>query len=277
LKISILGAGPIPNKLAQVLRDNSLVDLFTSQEITIDSVEVFKYETFTSQMVDSEVVILAWRGLPSPGSEKSKILKHLVENISPDSLIINLSSVAVYGQNPGINYETTPPKPINSYGHSKLDLEFYLNTFAISKVCNLRISNVFGDPGFSDVLNSILDGVINAVEVELVSPTTVSRDFISIDRFIEILKQILLLSNAIARREFINVSAGKSMTLHELMNLVEHLSSSKISFLEVPLRNDVINQSLISNVKMMELLNYEVSSQALEIQNYVRYQLDNVK
>jgi UDP-glucose 4-epimerase len=228
-------------------------------------------------MVDSEVVILAWRGLPSPGSEKSKILKHLVENISPDSLIINLSSVAVYGQNPGINYETTPPKPINSYGHSKLDLEFYLNTFAISKVCNLRISNVFGDPGFSDVLNSILDGVINAVEVELVSPTTVSRDFISIDRFIEILKQILLLSNAIARREFINVSAGKSMTLHELMNLVEHLSSSKISFLEVPLRNDVINQSLISNVKMMELLNYEVSSQALEIQNYVRYQLDNVK
>jgi nucleoside-diphosphate-sugar epimerase len=277
LKISILGAGPIPNKLARVLCGNSLVELFTSQEITIDGVEVFKYETFTSRMVDSDVVILAWRGLPSPGSEKAEVLKYLVQNVSPNSMIINLSSVAVYGQNSGINYETTIPKPINAYGQSKLDLEIYLDSFATSKVCNLRISNVFGDPGFSDVLNSILNGAKSAVEVELVSPTSVARDFISIETLIDILIQILFLSKTQARGEVINVSAGKSMTLHELLNLVEHLSSSKISCLEVPLRNDVINQSLISNVKMMELLNYEVNSQALEIQNYVRYQLDNVK
>jgi len=277
LKISILGAGPIPNKLAQVLRGNSLVELFTSQEIAIDGVEIFKYETFTSRMVDSEVVILAWRGLPSPGSEKAEVLKYLVQNVSSNSTIINLSSVAIYGQNSGINYETTVPKPINPYGQAKLDLEIYLNTFAVSKVCNLRISNVFGDPGFSDVLNSILDGAKNAVEVELVSPTSVSRDFISIETLIEILERILVLSKIQARREVINVSAGKSINLYELLNLVEHLSSSKISYFEAPLREGVIKQSLISNLKIIALLNYEVSSQTLEIQKYVRYQLGNTK
>ena len=277
MKISILGAGPIPNKLAQVLRGNSLVELFTSQEITIDGVEVSKYQTFTSRMVDSEVVILAWRGLPSPGSEKAEVLKYLVQNISSNSTIINLSSVAVYGQNSDINYETTVPKPINTYGQSKLDLEIYLDSFATSKVCNLRISNVFGDPGFNDVLNRILDGARNTLKVELVSPTFVSRDFISIETLIEIFKQILFLSKTLARREVINVSAGKSMFLCELLNLVEHLSGSKISYIEAPLRDGVIKQSLISNLKIMELLSYEVSSQTLEIQNYVRHQVGNTK
>ena len=277
MKISILGAGPIPNKLAQVLRGNSLVELFTSQEITIDGVEVSKYQTFTSRMVDSEVVILAWRGLPSPGSEKAEVLKYLVQNISSNSTIINLSSVAVYGQNSNINYETTVPKPINTYGQSKLDLEIYLDSFATSKVCNLRISNVFGEPGFNDVLNRILDGARNTLKVKLVSPTFVSRDFISIETLIEIFKQILFLSKSLARREVINVSAGKSMFLCELLNLVEHLSGSKISYIEAPLRDGVIKQSLISNLKIMELLSYEVSSQTLEIQNYVRHQVCNTK
>ena len=277
MKISILGAGPIPNKLAQVLRGNSLVELFTSQEITIDGVEVSKYRTFTSRMVDSELVILAWRGLPSPGSEKAEVLKYLVQNVSSNSTIINLSSVAVYGQNSDINYETTVPKPINTYGQSKLDLEIYLDSFATSKVCNLRISNVFGDPCFNDVLNRILDGARNALKVELVSPTFVSRDFISIETLIEIFKQILFLSKTLARREVINVSAGKSMFLCELLNLVEHLSGSKISYFEAPLREGVIKQSLISNLKIMELLSYEVSSQTLEIQNYVRHQVGNTK
>lgn len=277
MKISILGSGPIPNKLAKELRGNSSVELFTSQEIMIDDIRVSNYETFTSRMVDSEVVIIAWRGLPSPGSEKAEALKYLVQNVSSNSTIINLSSVAVYGQNSAINYETTVPKPINPYGHSKLDLEIYLDNFAASKVCNLRISNVFGDPGFNDVLNRILEGVRNGINVELVSPTSVSRDFISIVTFIEILKQILFLSKALRWREVINVSSGKSMTLHELLILVEHLSNSKISCLEVLLRDDVIKQSLISNSRIMELLNYKVSSQTLEMQNYVRHQVNIAK
>lgn len=277
MKISILGSGPIPNKLAEELSGNYLVELFTSQEVTIDGIGVFNYETFTSRVVDSEVVILAWRGLPSPGSEKAEVLKYLVQNVSSNSTIINLSSVAVYGQNSGINYETTVPKPINPYGQSKLDLEVFLDNFAASKVCNLRISNVFGDPGFIDVLNRILEGARNRVKIELVSPTAVSRDFISIDTLIEILKQVLFQSKALQTREVINVSAGKSMTLHELLSLVEHLSYSKISCLEVPLSDNVIKQSLVSNLRIMELVNYKVSSQTLEMQKYVRYQVNTAK
>ena len=272
MKISILGAGPIPNKLAQVLSANSFVDLFTSQEIRIENVEIFEYKTFMAQMVGSEIVIVAWRGLPCPGSEKADVLKCLVKNLSPDSMILNLSSVAVYGQNPGINYEKTVPKPINPYGHSKLDLETYLNSFAASKVCNLRISNVFGAPGFNDVLNRIIDGALNAGAVELVSPNLVSRDFISIETLIDILERITFKSKALARRELMNVAAGKSFNLYELLNLVECLKGSKISYLEIPLREDVIKQSFISNVKMKALLNHEVNEQSLKMRDYVRNQ-----
>jgi len=273
LKISILGAGPIPNKLAQVLSANSFVELFTSQEIRIENVEVFEYKTFMAQMVDSEVVIVAWRGLPGPGSEKAEVLKCLVQNISPDSIILNLSSVAVYGQNSGINYETAVPKPINPYGLSKLALETYLNSFAASKVCNLRISNVFGAPGFNDVLNRILDGALNAGAVELVSPNFVLRDFISIETLIDILERIIFRSKALARRELMNVAAGKSINLYELLNLVECLNGSKISCFEIPLSEDVIKQSFISNAKMKALLNHEVNEQTLRMQGYVRDQL----
>jgi nucleoside-diphosphate-sugar epimerase len=273
LKISILGAGPIPNNLAEALRGNFLVEIFSGQEITLNNIQVFKYKEFTSQIIDSDIVILAWRGLPSPESEKAEVLKYLVQNISSNAMIFNLSSVAVYGQNLGVNFETTVPKPINSYGHSKLDLENYLNTFAGSKVCNLRISNVFGAPGFNDILNRILDSALNAGIIELVSPTFVSRDFISIDTFIYVLERILFTSKALARREVINVSAGKSMNLCELMNLVEDLNVSKISYLEIPLSEDVIIQSFVSNVKIKALLNHEINEQSLKMRDFVRDQL----
>jgi hypothetical protein len=252
LKISILGAGPIPNKLAQVLRGNSLVELFTSQEITIDSVQVFKYETFTSQLVDSEVVILAWRGLPSPGSEKADVLKYLVQNILPSSIIINLSSVAVYGQNPGINYETTVPKPINPYGQSKLDLEVYLNTFAVSKVCNLRISNVFGDSNFTDIVNKMLVAASFNTTINLVEPHKIYRDYISIDFLIVILKSFIDSSNQLGARNLFNLSSGTSINLLELKEFIEVSLGIHIAFNSSGLTLDTIEISKVSNLNLSQ-------------------------
>jgi hypothetical protein len=274
LKISILGSGPIPNKLAQAIQFDSPVKLFTSQDISIENVDVLNYETFINKKIDFDVVVIAWRGIPSKESEKGKVLEHLVRNIPNTGLILNLSSVAVYGSNPEISSEITIPRPINTYGHSKYDLELYLNTFAESKVCNLRISNVFGDPSFTDVLNSILDGAVKAKSINLVSPSVVSRDFISMVTLIEILKHIISVSNNLPRREVINISSGVSITLSALLNFVEDLRGSKLLHHELPLSDDLIEQSLVSNKKMTSFLNYDIDSQSIEMQRYIRARLD---
>jgi hypothetical protein len=63
------------------------------------------------------------------------------------------------------------------------------------------------------------------------------------------------------------------MNLCELMNLVEDLNGSKISYLEIPLSEDVITQSFVSNVKIKALLNHEINEQSLKMRDFVRDQL----
>jgi nucleoside-diphosphate-sugar epimerase len=172
-----------------------------------------------------------------------------------------------------MNFETTNPKPINSYGQSKFDLECYLNATAASKVCNLRISNVFGDPKFNDILNRILDGILNKKSIDLVSPKSISRDFISIGALIGALKVVISLSESLAKREVINISSGESTTLYSLLNIVENLGGSKTSFVELSVSNDLIERSVISNSKMNTLLNHEIKSQSLELQKYIQHRL----
>jgi nucleoside-diphosphate-sugar epimerase len=269
LKISILGAGPIPNKLAQTLRRNSTVELFTSQEITIDSVEVFEYETFTSRIIDSKVVVLAWRGLPRPESEKAEVLKYLVQNIASNSVIFNLSSVAVYGQNKGINYETTIPKPINSYGQSKLNLEIFLDTFAASKVCHLRISNVFGDSKFKDIVNKMLKAHSQNTTINLVEPQKQYRDYISIDFLILVLKSFIVSSNQLDTRNVFNISSGTSMNLSELREFIEVSLGSRIAFCTSEMTPDIIEVSRVSNMKVSQHLQVFSNNNLDELRDYV--------
>ena len=269
MKISILGAGPIPNKLAEELRDNFLVEIFSSQEITIKNFEVFKYKKFTSKIIDSDIVILAWRGLPSPESEKAEVLKYLVQNISSNAIIFNLSSVAVYGQNLGVNFETTVPKPINLYGHSKLDLETYLDTFAISKVCNLRISNVFGDTQFNDIINKIIIANSRNTKINLIEPEKVYRDFISINNLIDILISLIVSSNQLDARSLFNISSGKSSSLLELKELIEVSLGSQIAFSAYELSPNEIEISRVSNLKVSQYLQISSNNSLDDLRDYL--------
>jgi nucleoside-diphosphate-sugar epimerase len=255
--------------LAKELCGNSLVELFTSQEITIDGIGVFNYETFTSRMVDSEVVILAWRGLPSPESEKAEVLRYLVQNISPSSIIINLSSVAVYGQNPGINYETTVPKPINPYGQSKLDLEVYLDTFALSKVCNLRISNVFGDSKFNDIVNKMITAASNNTTINLVEPHKVYRDYISIDFLIVVLKGFIDSLHQLNSRNQFNLSSGTSINLLELKEFIEVSLGSQIASNTSELTLETIEISKVSNLNVSQYLQIFTKNNLDDLREYV--------
>ena len=270
MKIAILGSGPIPNRFAQELDAASVVELFTSQKVRVDGIKVSDYRSLLNMIPDFEVVVLAWRGIPKAGTEKAEVLKHIVREASPDALILNLSSVSVYGQNSETNFETNTPRPINPYGYSKYYLERYLNIFATSKVCNLRISNVFGHPDFDDILNRMLLSAENHKSIEIVSPAEVTRDFISISTLTSNLKSLLLVSKNLGNREIFNLSSEKSLTLIELKNFVENHLSKSVSFSEKPCTSELILNSNISNQKIRLLLKLEKRFDLAEISDYLQ-------
>ena len=268
MKISILGSGPITNALARALGRNSMVKLYTERTTWIDGVEVLKYQSFISQAIDSDILILAWRGLPEQGSEKEVVLEHLAQNSPVNALILNLSSVAVYGENSDINFETVVPKPINSYGHAKYNLECYLNTYAIPKVCNLRISNVFGDPEFTDIVNKILNA--NKRPTNLITPEATSRDFISQKSLISSISNLIKTSHRIPRREVFNISTGNSLTLMELKNLIESTLNLEILWAPIPQDSMVIQVSMVSNLKLRTFLDIKFTSDNEELISYIK-------
>ena len=270
MKISILGYGPIPEKLARELSVDASVELFTSQEIFDFGVPIYDYDSFLAKDLDFDVLILAWRGLPQAGTQKAKVLRYLVEKSPTDSLIINLSSVSVYGQNSSVNTEETEPRPINDYGYSKLFLERYLNIFATSRVCNLRISNVFGDEKFNDVINRIIGAAVNQKSIELVSPATVLRDFISISTLNNLVKSLIEDAKRVSRRALFNVSSGSSLSLLEVKTLIENCCAKEISFQESSIDNSLIEISKISNEKISLFLDRDYQGKTEEIEVYAK-------
>ena len=270
MKISILGYGPIPEKLAHELSKEEKVELFTSQKVSNLGVPVHDYDSFLETELDFDVLILAWRGLPKNGTEKADVLRYLVKNSPTRSLIINLSSVAVYGQNSSVNTEETEPHPINDYGYSKFFLERYLNIFATSTVCNLRISNVFGHPNFDDVLNRMLHAARSEIAIDIVSKNEVKRDFISINTLVENLQSLLFVFHKINHRETLNVSSGFSLALTDLIRIVETCSDKRVPFLEQKGSTDLILNSMISNKKLRSILKNHEKSEMAEITSYLQ-------
>ncbi len=270
LKVAILGSGPIPNLLAQELNSYAEIKLFTSQNVGIDGINFSDYQSLLTSELDFDVMVLAWRGMPKAETEKADVLRHVVKEATLETLIINLSSVSVYGQNSDVNFETTTPHPINPYGYSKYYLERYLNIFANSKVCNLRISNVFGHPDFSDVLNKMIRSVENNEPVNLVSPNVVSRDLISINKVTQTVKYLLLDFASMDRRELFNLSSEKSFTLMELKYLIETCVNKKMVFSEIAGGSELIIKSMVANSKIKSFLGHNIDFETEEISNYVR-------
>ena len=269
MNICILGSGLITKRLAEELSFNSKVQVFTSREVVIDQVSVSSYPSFLNEIPNFDIVVMAWRGLPERGSEKSKVLRHLVRNLSSDSLVLNLSSVSVYGQNNAINIEESGPRPINSYGLGKYYLERYLDIFSSSILCHLRISNVFGDPLFDDIINRILTSFKSNQPLILVSPENVTRDYISTNTVLRCIQLLILSSDRIERRKIFNISSGFSMSLVELTKFIEKCVNSKIDFTSSASNSDLILNSKISNQKILDFLQITELTELTELTEFI--------
>ena len=184
-----------------------------------------------------DVVINSWRDL---GDEKNtirfEILKRLASN--PNLTLINLSTVAIYGECEYPKNELSAITPKNTYGIEKWNLEQHLSSLRFFSVINLRISNVYGHEAFADFFNKAVESYFNRSTFYIASPELIFRDFISLQDFLGIFKEIL------AKYEFssyqgvldINIGSGKSYSISEVFNSLQEISDFGIPF-EVSLIN----------------------------------------
>lgn len=275
MTIHILGSGPISESLAKELGSYSAelpVFLYSDhKKITANGITTLPYENFMQTVLArQDLVLLAWRGLPVFGDQRREVLQYLARQMTSENTLWNLSSVSVYGESESINTEDQQPNPINGYGKSKYLLERYCNIFMKSKVCHFRISNVFGDPMFSDVVNRLLISAKNGSQVQLVNPKKITRDYISITTLTRILITFILeKENQISFRQVLNVASGESITLEEIRSLIESVASKPLNVIEQEVPIGVILNSDINIARLVDDFHVTIGDELRGLKDYL--------
>lgn len=271
MKIHILGYGPITEALFIELSKSNDVDIYSDLSSHSSRLVTKSYEDFLGlELKHNDIFVLAWRELPIPGDLKYLVLKRLEKVSTPQNLLVYLSSVAVYGQNYNTCFETTSLSPINRYGKSKLDLEDFLGRFSNANLRILRISNVFGHKDFDDVLNRTIKAAIDGRSIELIDPSLIYRDFISIENVVKGVISVVSehIGNSIC--EIYNVSSGHSISLLDLINIIEDNLGKNVEVIKLEQSSQIIVRSLISNRKFLNLVKSKNQNDHTLLESYVR-------
>jgi UDP-glucose 4-epimerase len=269
MSIHILGYGPISVNLKRVL--SAEFEVFVYSELPQrDELQVLSYsDLIPVGFKGGDIVVLGWRGLPPNNTPKQKILQMLSEKMTMDNRLINLSSVAVYGNTASPASEDHPISLVNSYGVGKKALEEYCDLNLDTTVHHLRISNVFGDIAFDDIVNRMLRSQKDCKPLSIAEPTKITRDFISIETLLRAIKEIVVDVRSFQKREVLNICSGESITLHTLMEIVRSINGDSLNFTETTAPNDVICSSLISNKRIKSRYSMLQFSEFSNLKNYV--------
>ena len=272
MKVHILGKGPISIRLASTIAPN--FDVAVYSEITplkFEKVAIKPYHDLkVSSINNDDVVLVAWRKIPVESSVKMHVLESLSSKLVETNLLVNLSSISVYGVTDSIADESSPASPINLYGCQKLELENFFDSNFMSKILHLRISNVFGDVFFEDVVNRLVMSIKHEKIIELMEPSLHFRDYISIETLVKLIIEMINNRAALNKVNFFNVSSGRSISILILLQLIEDIFQIRINFRIAPNDNSVIGKSFVSNAKIKNFLQIELEDELVLLKEYLK-------
>ena len=243
MRIHILGGGPIAIEIKRKLSVKFPVETY-SENTVINNINLYS-DIDNLTFGEDDIVIFTWRSVPMLGSLKYRVFEIIRNSSNQNSLIINLSSVSVYGESKLINSESSKTSPINEYGSNKLYLESFLNSNLDSKLCHLRISNIFGSVKFDDIVNKLILAGVGKKSIQVIKPEHVIRDFLSLETLVAIICRIIEVHSQIVLPKIINIGSGNSMNLSSLISIIEKIIAKEINIIRVDVPFDVIRQSEI--------------------------------
>jgi nucleoside-diphosphate-sugar epimerase len=200
-------------------------------------------------------------------------LTDISQKASSFEAFVNLSSVAVYGECKIEVDEESSTTPINEYGQFKLEFEQLLKDIKIANLLNLRVSNVFGDSSFDDVLNRVHRSILRGEPLKLMDPSRITRDFIGVDQVVSYTLDLLGKGLFKYSSQFIdiNIASGISLYLSEAVEVIEKIIGQNLLIDVVGLEAKVIFESRISNKKLRSLVSVQDFLPSDEIERYFRW------
>ncbi|GAB6283730.1 MAG: SDR family oxidoreductase [Ignavibacterium sp.] len=165
--------------------------------------------------------------------------------------IVFSSSAAVYGDNP-ISPKTTDLSllPKSPYGITKLDGEYYLQTYLENFGLNfiaLRYFNVFGprqDPNsqYAAAIPIFINKALKDEDIIIYGDGKQTRDFIFID---DVVNANILAAGASVNGVY-NVARGKAISINDIINSIIKITNSKSKIIYEEPRPGDIKHSLAS-------------------------------
>jgi UDP-glucose 4-epimerase len=195
---------------------------------------------------------------------------------------IYFSTIHVYGKNQnGIITEKQHPTPYNAYGLTHYLSEEICNTYnrrSNTSCINIRLSNSYGEPVFSDancwdlVVNNLCLSAVNSGRIVLKGNGAPIRDFVNYQLICESIEQILQIESIREPNTF-HLSSGESISMLETAFLVQKVYKEKYGKTicvyknndELVEKNNETNnfKGVISNDRLKSLINFD--NIALEI------------
>ena len=184
------------------------------------------------------------------------------------------STISVFGNNNNeLIDENTKPNPINYYGLTKYIAESILQIESInfdSKLIICRLQSVFGKDDGYGIVYTFYEALKKNEDIEIFSNGTISRNLILLDDVIKALMTISKNFNNIKNFEIFNIASNNSMKTVEIASLIkQHLQSNSI--IKCVDKKYMFDWDVfVSNKKITNFFNIELSSMEDAIFSYLR-------
>jgi UDP-glucose 4-epimerase len=178
--------------------------------------------------------------------------------------IVQAASAAAYGNNPDLpKREEMLPEPMSPYAVAKLTQEYYAKAFFDSyglEIISLRYFNVFGpkqDPKspYSGVISIFLSQLIEGTSPTIYGDGLTSRDFVFVQDIVAA-NLLALTGNWTGKSEVINIGRGESISLNELVLLLNKVLDTDIKPLYGPERIGDVKHSVADISKAKSQLGF---------------------
>ena len=244
-RVLIIGKrGFIGQNLFKHLKKTNKVSHISFKKLKIIKKKINDFDYIINTSIDKDYIFNKYNSKKDNDLTISKIL-------NDKSKYILLSSRKVYQSKENIK-EYSKLSPKSNYSKNKLITEKKLQKILKKNLIILRISNIIGDRKFiKSIHKTFIDILFSDIKKGIVTDNKKNfKDFISIEKFCEIIEKIL--EKKITG--IYNVSIGKKIYLNDLISWINKYNRVNITFKNQPNKLDdcfyLNNQKLMKKIKI---------------------------
>jgi len=253
--------------------ENSSQEHFTStfkDKVTIIPGDITHYSSLVSAMKNHDVVIHLSAQISVPASIKNPKLTFDVNVNGTENIfklakeygmkVVFASSSSVYGSPKKIPIEESDDrKPLNPYGHTKLEDEYLTKKYSEMgvKIIGLRYFNVFGkrqSKEYAGVIKLFLKKIQQNTSPKINGDGLQTRDFVHID---DVVRANILAMDSDVQHGFFNVGTGNSISVLDLANVIINASGLSLKPIHGPELSGDVRTTEADITLIRKMLNWE--------------------